>query len=386
MSARRDGVLVTGGAGFIGQRLVRRLLEEGRSVTVLDALIESVHGPRAAPPPDLEGAHLVRGDVRDPDAWAVALEGAALVYHLAAETGTGESMYRARHYVDVNVGGAALLCDLLGALPDPPARVVLASSRAVYGEGPYRCPEHGLLHPEARRTERLEAGVWEPECPGCGRALEPLPAGADTPPRPASVYGLTKLDQEALLRTLLRPRGVEVVALRLQNVYGPGQSLRNPYTGLLSIFSVRLLAGEGVSVFEDGRESRDFVHVDDVVEAFVRAGGAPLRGPVMVADVGSGRPTAVLDAARLVGGACGAGEDRIRVTGEYRVGDVRHAFCETEALRSALGVSSTLPLERGIAELVDWVRASKRPASRLDEALAEMRAAGLLGRAAGASA
>ena len=224
-------VLVTGGAGFIGRCLVSRLLAAGRDVTVLDALVEAVHGPDAEPPHELEGARFVRGDVRDASAWRTALvEGVDMIYHLASETGTGESMYRAQHYVDVNVGGTALLCDLLGAMDSLPRRVVLASSRAVYGEGPYRCPTHGIVHPGPRSAERLAAGAWDPECPTCGLPLTPTPSGPDTFTHPSSVYGLTKRDQEELLLSLLPARGIEVVSLRLQNVYGPGShyGIRTP--------------------------------------------------------------------------------------------------------------------------------------------------------------
>ena len=385
-------VLVTGGAGFIGRFLVRRLLDAGREVTVLDALVDAVHGPDAEPPHELQGARFVRGDVREASAWRTALEGVELIYHLASETGTGESMYRARRYVDVNVGGTALLCDLLGVMDSLPSRVVLASSRAIYGEGPYRCPTHGILHPGPRSAERLAAGAWDPECPTCGTLLEPSPSGPDTLAQPSSVYGLTKRDQEELLLSLLPARGIEVVSLRLQNVYGPGQSLRNPYTGILSIFAVRLLDGGSISVFEDGRESRDFVHVDDVVEAFLRAGDVDLgsvtpvgqrdpSAPTLVLDIGSGHGTSVIEVARLLAQACGAGEDRLRVTGDYRIGDVRHACCDPTRLSEVLEMESRTSLEEGIQGLIAWVRGAERPGSRLDDALDEMRAAGLLGRA-----
>ena len=385
-------VLVTGGAGFIGRRLVRRLLDAGCDVTVLDALVEAVHGPDAKPAHELEGAHFVRGDVRDASAWRTALEGVDLIYHLASETGTGESMYRARRYVDVNVGGTALLCDLLGVVDSLPRRVVLASSRAVYGEGPYRCPTHGIVHPGPRSAERLAAGAWDPECPTCGLPLTPSPSGPDTLTHPSSVYGLTKRDQEELLLSLLPGRGIEVVSLRLQNVYGPGQSLRNPYTGILSIFAVRLLDGGSISVFEDGLESRDFVHVDDVVETFLRSGDVDLGSSTPVAqshagastlvlDVGSGRGTSVIEAARLLAQACGEGEDRLRVTGDYRIGDVRHAFCDPSRVSDVLEMEPQMPLAEGMQGLVAWVRGAERPGSRLDDALDEMRAAGLLGRA-----
>jgi dTDP-L-rhamnose 4-epimerase len=263
---------------------------------------------------------------------------------------------------------------------------VLASSRAIYGEGPYRCGVHGVVYPGGRTRARLEAGGWDPPCPRCPLPLQPLAAGRDTPARPVSVYGLTKRDQEELLLALLPTRGVEVVSLRLQNVYGRGQSLRNPYTGILSIFAVRLLGGDDVAVFEDGRESRDFVHVDDVVEAFRAAGSvtaesATAGAAALVVDVGSGRPTSVLDAARLVANACGADPGRVRVTGEFRLGDIRHAFCDPAAARAALDVAPRVSLEDGVRDLIAWVRESERPASRLDQALDEMRAAGLLGRA-----
>ncbi len=377
-----ERVVVSGGAGFIGSRLVQRLLAGGHEVTVLDALVPSVHGERAAPPDEIRGARFLRGDVRDADAWRESLAGATRVYHLAAETGTGESMYRARHYVDVNVGGTALLCDLLlsGVAPGV-SGVVLASSRAVYGEGPYRCDGHGVVVPAPRAAERLAAGLWEPVCPRCGAELTVEPASPAIPPSPSSTYGVTKRDQEDLLRLLLPPRGIGVVSLRLQNVYGPGQSVRNPYTGILSIFSVRFLAGQGVRIFEDGLESRDFVYVDDTVEAFVRAGGLTSPAAGAVVDVGSGVATAVLDAALALADRYGAPRSSVSVTGEYRVGDVRHAVADTRAARELLGLHDPTPLARGLDALADWVLGSERPASRLDGALDEMAASGLLGRA-----
>lgn len=377
-----ERIVVSGGAGFIGSRLVRRLLEGGHDVAVLDALVPSVHGEGASPPDAIRGARFVRGDVRDGDAWKDVLAGASRVYHLAAETGTGESMYRARHYVDVNVGGTALLCDLLlsGAAPGV-SRVVLASSRAVYGEGPYRCSQHGVVIPAPRAPERLAAGLWEPVCPRCGAEVRVGPASPSVPPSPTSTYGVTKRAQEDLLHLLLPARGIGVTSLRLQNVYGPGQSLRNPYTGILSIFSVRFLAGQGVRVFEDGRESRDFVYVDDVVDAFVRAGDMEPPAGGAVLDVGSGVATAILDAALALAERYGAPRGAVEISGEYRVGDIRHAVADTGASRSLLGLGDPTPLARGLDALADWVRASERPTSRLEGALDEMARSGLLGRA-----
>jgi len=376
-----ERALVTGGAGFIGSRLVRRLLDGGHEVTILDSLVEAVHGVDARVPEEVAGARFVRGDVRDEAAWLDALDGVEAVYHLAAETGTGESMYRSRRYVDVNVGGTALLCDLVQAGRAPSVRrVVLASSRAVYGEGPYACAACGEVDPRPRSAEQLAAGRWDPLCPVCGAAVTVRPARAGAPPRPTSVYGMTKRDQEELIHLLLPSAGVEAVSLRLQNVYGPGQSLRNPYTGILSIFSVRFLEGRGVRIFEDGRESRDFVYVDDVVEALVRAGEVVLPAGHTVVDVGSGVATSVLSLARQLAARYGAGDDAIEITGEYRAGDIRHALADTTALRRLLGIVPRTPLDEGLDAFAAWVRAEDRPASTLDRALDEMEASGLLGR------
>lgn len=379
-----ERVVVSGGAGFIGRRVVRRLLDAGHEVTVLDALIPAVHGEGAGPPAEIQGARFLKGDVRSAGAWRDALEGATQVVHLAAETGTGESMYRSHHYVDVNVGGTALLCDLLlaGAAPRV-SRVVLASSRAVYGEGPYRCSEHGVVVPESRPAERLAAGRWEPICPACGAEVAVEAADGSVLPKPISTYGVTKRDQEELLHLLLPPKGVDVVSLRLQNVYGPGQSLQNPYTGILSIFSVRLLAGQGIRVFEDGLESRDFVFVDDVAEAFVRAGQVAVTGGSVTVDVGSGTASSVLDVARALARRYGAPEALVEVTGEYRVGDIRHALANPAAARYLLGLGPATSLDAGLDALAAWVRESERPQSTLDRALDEMAASGLLGRARG---
>lgn len=376
------GVLVTGGAGFIGSRLVMRLREAGRPVTVLDALVPSVHG-RNATKPDLHGSRFVHGDVRDPAAWRDALrDQPELIFHLAAETGTGESMYKAVQYMEANVTGTAVLCDLITAGVTQPARVIVASSRAVYGEGPYRRQDGSVVYPDPRSVASMSAGRWEPLDPDTGEELAPIAVGPWARTQPSSAYGLTKLTQEQILHLLLPPLGVESVALRLQNVYGPGQSLTNPYTGILSIFSVQLLNDEGVRIFEDGRESRDFVFVDDVVEAFWKAGTAAVPGNPVTVDIGGGEPTSVLAIGRALCERCDRPvEDYLTITGEFRVGDIRHAFADLTGAREVLQWAPKVDLSQGLDRLLSWIRAGSLPESTLGAALAEMEEVGLLRQA-----
>jgi len=377
-------VLVTGGAGFIGSRLVRKMREAGRKVTVLDAMVPSVHGP-TAPDPDLWGSRFVRGDVRNPEAWKVALaDGPELIVHLAAETGTGESMYKAVHYMESNVTGTAVLCDLLTGGFAQPSRVLVASSRAVYGEGPYRRSDGLVVYPAPRPVDQMDRGEWEPLDEETGEVLSHLPAGPWARTRPSSAYGLTKLTQEQILHLLVPPAGIESVALRLQNVYGPGQSLKNPYTGILSIFSVQLLNGETIRIFEDGIESRDFVFVDDVVDAFLKAGDVSLSQNPLTVDIGSGEATTVLDIGRsLCARTNRPAMDCLSVTGEFRVGDIRHASADITRAREILGWTPKVSLRQGLDRLLEWIESGSVPESGLDAALEEMEKAGLLRQAGG---
>lgn len=370
--------LVTGGAGFIGRRVVKRLLETGTEVVVLDCLDPLVHGAEAEFPAEVQGARCIRADVRDPDAWVESLEGVGVVYHLAAATGTGESMYRAQRYVDVNAGGTALFTDqVLSGIGSAVQRVVLASSRAVYGEGPYTCRTCGVVTPGARSRERLARGLWQPVCPQCSGEIFPLPQHADHPVRPTSIYGATKRSQEEILDIALGHTDVTVVSLRLQNVYGPGQSLRNPYVGVLSTFANLLLRGESLSVWEDGEESRDFLYVDDAAEAFVRAGSSEAG----VVDVGTGVGTSMFEAARLLASAADMEEEaRIRITGQFRVGDIRHAVADLEVISELLPGWEPRPFEEGVGLLLEWCRGQPAQASRLPGALAELESAGLFGK------
>ena len=344
-------IFITGGAGFIGSRLTCALAEQGAVVTVYDNLLEQVHGP--SPSVDLP-ATLVVGDIRDRDAVGAAVKSGnpEIVVHLAAETGTGQSADEPTRYTEVNVVGTAQLIEILNNQTAPPERFVLAATRAVYGEGAYRDPAGGIIVPPPRSLEAMRAGRFE-VFDADGNVLEPAPTGTDVPPMPGSVYGSSKLMQEYLLAQTDSPW--RSVILRLQNVYGPGQSLCNPYTGVLSIFANQAMNGQPVNVYEDGEIYRDFVFVDDVVAAFVAAchERALLGGTF---NVGTGKPTSILMAARLIMRELGLDEGSVSVNGAFRQGDIRYAVADiAPILKSSVWTPKIDPSE-GIRRLVDWVR------------------------------
>lgn len=346
-------ILITGGAGFIGSHLVDALVDRGYGVRVLDNLEPQVHGPLREqgrwPAYANAGAEYVLGDVRDRDTLVRALEGVDVVYHLAAATGVGQSMYQIAGYVEVNVQGTANLLDALangGRGRCPVRKLVLASSRAIYGEGAYRCAACGMVHPPVRTPAQLDADQWEPPCPHCGRPVSPIPTPESLPPDPGSVYGITKLAQEHLCLCAGVAYGIKVTALRFFNVYGPRQSLSNPYTGIFTAFFGRLAAGEAPEVYEDGLMTRDFVHVSDVVRALLLALGACDAGG-RVYNVGSGQATAILEVARFI---CNAGSVPL-VTGAARVGDIRHCTADNGAAAADLGYRPVVDLAAGLKTL-----------------------------------
>ena len=377
MSGRK--ILVTGGAGFIGSALVLALSERGHEVTVLDNLAPQIHGADPEKSPlfkRLEGkARFVRGDVTVRTDLMKVLPGVDTVVHLAAETGTGQSMYAIQHYSEVNVGGTALLLDVIANDGFPVKRLVVASSRAVYGEGCYRCPVHGTLHPEARSAEEMVKGQFEHLCPVCSLPLEVVPTDEGAALHPSSVYGVTKLTQEQLVLTVGRALGISALAFRYQNVYGPGQSLSNPYTGILSIFSTRIRNGSLINIFEDGRESRDFVFIGDVVDATVKGIEHP-EPLVDVFNVGSGAATDVMTIARTLLRHLG-GCSSISVSGQFRIGDIRHNVANLEKVKRTLGFEPKVGIDDGLSAFVNWVKGEQISGDRYEESLNELRAKGL---------
>jgi dTDP-L-rhamnose 4-epimerase len=337
-------ILVTGGAGFIGSHIVDLLLEAGQPVRVLDALLPSAH--RVAPELNPE-AEMIVADVRDPEALAGALDGVTGVCHQAAMVGLGVDILDMPMYVGHNdLGTAVLLAEL--AKRRFTGRCVLASSMVVYGEGRYHCFEHGLMAAPPRAAAALEAGEFEVSCPECGRQLtpEPIPESAAVDPR--NVYAATKLHQEHLAFSFSRETGVPVTALRYHNVYGPRMPRDTPYAGVASIFRSALAAGEAPRVYEDGGQLRDFIHVRDVARANVLALTAevPVTGSFNVA---TGHPSSVLDMAEALADAFGA-EHRPQVTGQFRLGDVRHVFASAELAADALGFRAQIGFAEGMAE------------------------------------
>ena len=375
-------ILITGGAGFIGRALAATLLAHGARVRILDNLSPQIHGPDAAVPGwiDAAGIEFQRGSVTDPNSWHRALDGVSAVAHLAAETGTGQSMYEIARYNAVNSQGTALLLDALSqSRGHGIGRIVLTSSRSVYGEGRYMCGHcaAGPFFPGSRTVEALAAARWDPACPQCGSAMTAAPTQESDPTQPASIYAATKLAQEDLVRVAGGALGIGYAILRLQNVYGEGQSLKNPYTGILSIFSTKVRCGSELPLFEDGEETRDFVHVNDVAEALAHA-LLSATAPNTVINVGSGIGTSVRDVAALLSHSLGKPQN-LRVTGEYRLGDIRHNVADITRLRERLGYAPQIDLATGIGRFARWAAAEALPEDRLDRANAELRRRGLMG-------
>lgn len=376
-------VLVTGGAGFIGSHLAQALLRAGFEVRILDNLSTQIHGTSASGPRwfDDGSIEFIRGSVTSGKDMRAGVAGVDAVVHLAAETGTGQSMYEIARYNEVNTQGTAVLLDILANdRGHAVKRVLLASSRSVYGEGAYiceACSPGKRVYPDSRTAEQLAAHGWDHLCETCGGALTAVPTREDDQVKPASIYAATKLAQEDLVRIACSSLGIGYAILRLQNVYGEGQSLNNPYTGILSIFSTRIRRGLPLPIFEDGLETRDFVHVEDVANSFVAA--LQMETPANRAvNVGVGLKTTVTEIASHLSAAFGVSPNLI-VTGQYRLGDIRHNCADIGRLRDILGYEPRIGLADGLRRFAAWVKSQPLAEDRLDKANAELKVRNLMG-------
>lgn len=368
-----ETVLITGGAGFIGCHVGRELLRRGHRVIALDSLIDQVHGSGGRPQlldPDIE---LVEADVRDGDAVAAVLRRADSVIHLAAEVGVGQSMYEVERYTSTNDVGTAVLFERL--IDDPVRRVVTASSMSIYGEGLYRDADGNLIEDAQRQPLRDGQAQWEP-LDAEGRPLSPVATPEWKRPSLSSIYALNKYVQERTTHIMAQPYGIESVCLRLFNVYGAGQALSNPYTGVLAIFASRLLNGQAPMIFEDGEQRRDFVHVRDVAKAFAVALEHP-DAPGETFNVGSGRDLSVRQVAEELARAMGKNDLEPEIVHKARIGDIRHCFCDTANARERLGFTAREDFTEGLAELAKWV-GSQTAEDRVEEARRQLETRGLV--------
>ncbi|HVX40870.1 MAG TPA: NAD-dependent epimerase/dehydratase family protein [Gemmatimonadaceae bacterium] len=366
-------VLITGGAGFIGSHVADELLRAGYDVRALDNLSPQVHGPGQRRPDYLaDDVELMIGDVRDPDAVRRALDGVDAVFHFAAVVGVGQSMYEIERYTDVNNRGTAVLLEAL--IERPVSKLVVASSMSIYGEGLYHGPDGAEVEAVDRTRDQFARGEWEVRGPD-GERLTPAPTPESKRPALASVYALSKYDQERLCLMVGDAYNVPATALRFFNVYGTRQALSNPYTGVLAIFASRLLNNNPPTVFEDGEQRRDFVSVLDIARACRLALESPAAAGKAI-NVGSGHSYSIREIAARMGAVLGKEYITPEITGKYRVGDIRHCFADISRARAVLGYEPQVAFDAGLSELASWLEGQSAE-DRVAEASEELAARGL---------
>lgn len=373
-------VLITGGAGFIGSNVARKLLKDGYEVTILDNFLPQIHGDKNQLSDDLKDrVELIYGDVADPKTLYAALLGKHAIIHYAAETGTGQSMYNVSHYANVNIQATASLCEYIINETHSIQCVVVASSRSIYGEGKYHSKSFGQLYPNARTYHDVKEN-FEVSCPISGNFdLELMATDESSEIHPSSFYGITKQVQEQMVILACKLKGINGFALRYQNVYGPGQSLKNPYTGILSIFSRLALQNEEINIFEDGKESRDFVYIDDVVKATLSCLNEDIIGQHIL-NVGSGVPVSVIEVATEIVDFLKS-SSQITISGAFREGDIRHNYADLKLVKKIIGFEPEWPFRKGLHQFLSWVLEQKDiPSSTSDynRSLGELKEKGLL--------
>ena len=366
-------ILITGGAGFVGSHISDALLAAGHNVRIFDNLTDQVH--HAGVPKYLaEQAEFIHGDVREARAVRRALKSVDVVFHMAAAVGVGQSMYEIEHYMGTNTQGTAVLLQELLHRKQHVEKLILASSMSIYGEGKYLCAQCGEVAPQQRSVNQLRAKEWEPNCPACGETLTPVPTDESKPLQCGSIYALSKKNQEEMCLLFGRTYGLPVVALRYFNIYGTRQELSNPYTGVAANFSSRMMNGNAPMIFEDGRQMRDFVSVQDVVRANLLAMGSS-QADGMALNIGSGEPISIHEVAAELARAMDS-DIAAELTQKYRAGDVRHCFADISAAHRLLGYSPQVRFADGLKELAQWL-CSQEPQDRAAEAVAQLSEFGL---------
>ena len=370
-------VLITGGAGFIGSRLCEKLFDQGYEITILDNLSPQVHGSDSTLYNRIkEKCNFIKGDVRVIEDWKRALKDQDIVVHFAAETGTGQSMYEVQRYNDVNVMGTSNLLQILANSNHSIKKIILSSSRSIYGEGKYYSDTHGIQYPHNRKESDMIKGIFNPKCEHSSKEMRPLSTDENSKIHPISIYGMTKQYQEQMIMLISKSLGIPSVSLRYQNVYGPGQSLSNPYTGILSIFSTRILNGNDLEIYEDGLQSRDFVFIDDVVDA-TKLAIEKDNSNDQVFNVGSGEAINVKKVAEVLRDIYNVSNINISISGKFRLGDIRHNFADLSKINKLLGYSPKFSFMEGVSEFVKWVRSQEVQVDNYEKSIKELEQKGL---------
>jgi len=381
-----ERMLITGGTGFIGSEVVEQLSKTGKyEITVIDCMTKQIHGEdwkQSYLYKKIEGkCNFIKADIRDLEAIKDVVADSDYILHLAAETGTGQSMYQINQYNEVNIMGTSNILQAISSAgkDSKVKKIILSSSRSVYGEGKYRCPHCGIVYPSSRKKNRMVRGDFGMYCDTCGEKLVLEPTTEDSAIKPSSLYAFTKYTQERMLQTMCPALGVDYTIFRFQNVYGVGQSLKNPYTGILSIFSTLLLENKPINIFEDGLESRDFINVRDIA-AGVIAAITEEKSNGEIINLGSGAGTSVIEIAELLKKAYKSSSE-VRVTGDFRLGDIAHNIADVSKAKEILGFKQTVSLEEGLNDFCTWVVGQDKDNSGYEASLNEMEGAGMFVRA-----
>ena len=368
-------VLITGGCGFIGRRLSKKLLDNAHEVISIDNLSSQIHKDGYNDKLLSNNNYkFINGDIRNRDTWRDILDDVDAIVHLASETGTGQSMYQISQYSDVNVMGTAIMLEAIIESPSNIKKIIFSSSRAVYGEGKYFCDDHGVIFPDLRKITDMEKGLFENRCPFCNCFVDALATDEDSKISPQSIYAVTKYTQEQMILSICKSINISCVSLRYQNVFGPGQSLSNPYTGILSIFSTRMLNSKDINIFEDGHESRDFIFVDDVVDASFTAIFKDITNEII--NIGSGQRIPVIEVARMLKDSLSS-QSNIEINGNFRLGDIRHNFANISKAQKLLDFMPTYTFKNGLKKFSDWVKSQPIQEDLYDKSIKELKSKGL---------